>query len=294
MTVPLLHVLGGGRTARSITRVLFERGAVRVGQVCNRSLDSARKAVEFIGAGQPVESHNLGISDGWLMVGLPDGVIEGTIAVLAEGHTQRPQLAFHLSGLVSSKALEPLGCKVASVHPLKAFSDPERAAASFAGTWCAAEGEDSALVALRSVFERVDARWVEFTPRDKAAWHAATVAASNFLVTVNALARELATVAGMAEADAAGMLHDLQQGTLGNLTEQPAARALTGPFERGDLPACQRLHAAAHQGLTPDSAALFDRLALATQKLARSKRGDRPDDEELARLFAGGRPDSKR
>jgi predicted short-subunit dehydrogenase-like oxidoreductase (DUF2520 family) len=286
MNVPLIHILGGGRTARSIARVLGECGAVRVGQVCNRSLDSARAAVEFIGAGQPVESFDAGLSTGWLMVGLPDGMIEEAIAVLAEGLTARPRLAFHLSGSVPSTVLEPLGCKVASVHPLKAFSDPEQASASFAGTWCATEGECPALADLRPVFEQAEARWVEFKPQNKAAWHAATVAASNFLVTVNALARELAELAGMEQADAARLLSDLQQGTLGNLAEQPAVRALTGPFERGDLSACRRLHAAVHDGLSPTSAALFDHLAQATLALAREKRGDRPDDDELERLFS--------
>ncbi len=294
MTAPLLHVLGGGRAAQSLARVFLEREAVRIGQVCNRSLGSARKAVDFIGAGQPMESLNAGVSDGWLMVGLPDGVIEESVAALAEEFAERPQLAFHLSGSVSSKVLEPLGCQVASVHPLKAFSHPERAVASFAGTWCVAEGGEAALVALRAVFERVDARWVEFMPRDKAAWHAATIAASNFLVTINALARELAAVAGMAENDAARILLDLQRGTLTNLIEKPAAQALTGPLERSDLPACRRLHATVHEGVSPTAAALFDRLSEATLDLARVKRGDRPSDDELARLFAGGRPDSKR
>ena len=294
MTAPLLHVLGGGRTAQSLARVLLEREAVRIGQVCNRSLGSARTAVKFIGAGQPVEGFDAGLSDGWLMVGLPDGKIEETVAAMAEGLAQRPQLAFHLSGSMPSTVLEPLGCKVASAHPLKAFSDPEQAAASFAGTWCAAEGERPALDALRPVFEQAGARWVEFQPQDKAAWHAATVAASNFLVTVNSLARDLAELAGMEQADAARLLHDLQKGTLANLSEQSPAHALTGPFERGDLSACRRLHAAVHDGLSPASSSLFDRLAQATLALAREKRGERADDEELERLFSADRFGSDR
>ncbi len=285
MTAPLVHILGCGRTARTIARLMVDCRAIRVGQVLNRSKDSAMEAVEFIGDGEPVEAFDGSLADGWLLIGLPDGRIGETVADLIGTCSEPAQLAFHLSGSVPSEILQPLGTSIASVHPLKAFSDPQQSIASFSGTWCAAEGEQSALDRLQPIFEAIGARWVTFRPKDKAAWHAATVAASNFLVTVNAQARELARLAGMETADATRLMYDLQRGTLDNLAEQSAAKALTGPFERGDLPACRRLHGAAHGGLPPASAALFDHLALATLALAREKRGERPDDDELERLF---------
>lgn len=287
MTAPLIHILGAGRTARSIARVLGKRDVIRVGQVCNRSLESARDAVEFIGAGRPVDRFDAALSEGWLMVGPPDGSIEETMVFLAEQIPQRPQMAFHLSGSMPSSVLAPVGERIASVHPLRAFSDPAAAVAGFAGTWCVAEGEQGALAELRAVFERAQARWIEFQARDKAAWHAATVAASNFLVVIQALARRLALQAGMADEDAARLLTDLQSGTLALLKDKPVADVLTGPFERGDEVACRRLHDAVHQLPRRGDQELFDALARAAVRLAGEKRGSLESDRAVVELFAG-------
>ncbi len=278
---PLLHVLGCGRAARSIVRCLLAAEVIRVGQIANRSVDSAREAVAFIGAGQAVAELDRQINGDWLMLGLPDGQLQAAQLPLP-GH---PDLAFHLSGSVSSAVLSGLGKRVASVHPVRAFADPTRAAARFSGTWCVAEGDDSAVDALQPVFAAAGARWLAFKPADKVSWHAATVVASNFLVTVQALARELAAAAGLPESQAAEILGDLQAGTLESLVERRPEQALTGPIERADIHACQRLQAAVAR-LGDDQTALFSALAEGTLNLARSARGPRPEDDVLRKLFS--------
>lgn len=277
---PRLHILGCGRAARAIGRRLFQADVIRVGQVANRSLDSARSAVDFIGAGQAVAELDRRIDDDWLMLGLPDGQLHNQPAVLAG----RPELAFHLSGSVPSAVLSGLAQQVASVHPVRAFADPVLACERFSGTWCVAEGDAPALVALQPVFEAAGARWLSFKTTDKASWHAATVVASNFLITIQALARELAAAAGLPEPLAAEILGDLQSATLGSLEQRRPEEALTGPIERADLPACQRLLAAAER-LGSDQGRLFSSLAGGTLNLARSGRGPRPEDDALQQLF---------
>jgi len=286
VTAPRLHIIGCGRAARSIVRVLHASSAVRVGQVVNQSLASAAEAVELIGAGEPAESLEASLADDWLMLGLPDGQLAEAAEGLAGRLSTGPALVFHLSGSVSSSVLSPLGECRAAVHPLRAFSDPEWAATHFGGTWCVAEGSSSALQALAPVFESGGGRFVTFAPTDKAAWHAATVAASNFLVVINSLARELAVQAGVDEDDARHMLADLQKGTLASLAEMPATQALTGPFERADLAACRRLHGAVHDLLDTSRSALFDALARATVELAQDKRGMREADGELLKMLS--------
>jgi len=281
-----VHILGCGRTARSLARVLHESGAVRIGQVVNRTLASSTEAVEFIGSGTPADSLEGSLAGDWLMMGLPDGELAEAAERLAERLSAEPALVFHLSGSVPSEVLSPLGKCRASVHPLRAFSDPEWAVANFGDTWCVAEGSASALAALGPVFECGGARFVTFAPADKAAWHAATVAASNFLVVINSLARELAVKAGVDEEDARRMLADLQKGTLASLAEMPATQALTGPFERADLAACRRLHGAVHGALDASRSALFDALAHATVELAKDKRGRREADGELLTMLS--------
>lgn len=277
-------MLGCGRAARVVARRLIGTGLVRPGLVVNRSVESATRAAEFIGAGEPAGKLDERVADGWLMLGLPDGVLAESPEALGRACPVAPELAFHLSGSVEASALRVIGARCAAVHPVRAFADPDSALTRFEGTWCVAEGEADALEHLRPAFEAAGGRWLAFDARDKAAWHAATVAASNFLVTIQDLARELADRAGLPEARAAEVLCDLQQGVLDSLRERPPLQALTGPIERGDEAACRRLARAA-AGLDPEHARLFSELGRATLILAREKRGERDSDESLRRLF---------
>jgi len=285
---PRLHVLGCGRAARAVTRRLLATGSLRAGLIVNRTLDSARGAVEFIGDGEAAERLDDRVSGGWLMLGLPDGLLAERSAELKASCPVAPALAFHLSGSVEAAALAPLEAPYAAVHPVRAFAEPERASAHFGGTWCVAEGDEPAMRRLRPVFEAAGARWLAFGARDKPAWHAATVAASNFLVTLQRLARDLAAQAGLSESQAAEVLCDLQQGMLDTLRERSPRAALTGPIERGDEAACRRLASAA-AGLDATQAELFRTLARGTLVLARQKRGERETDEAIAALFSSTR-----
>jgi len=284
-SVPRLHVLGCGRAASALARRLLDTGLLRPGLVVNRSLESARRAVAFIGAGQAAENLDRRVAGGWLMLGLPDGVLDTTLPALLTQLPAAPALAFHLSGSVEASVLRSAATAVAAVHPVRAFSDPGYACEHFAGTWCVAEGDERALSSLCPVFEAAGGRWLAFHARDKAAWHAATVAASNFLVTIQALARQLADRAGLTEAQSAEVLCDLQQGTLDLLRQGSPRQVLTGPIERGDEAACRRLMSPV-SGLEVEQARLFSALGRATLDLARTKRGGRAGDASIEAMFS--------
>ncbi len=281
-SLPTLHVLGCGRAAQAIARSLHQVGAVEIGQVCNRSLGSARAAVAFIGSGTPVEFMDQAVTGGWLLLGLADDDLAAGAVGLSHRMPGQPELAFHLSGSTPAAVLEPLAAPVAAVHPVRAFADPQTAAERFSGTWCVAEGQALALERLKPAFEAAGARWLALGAGDKALYHAATVAASNFLVTLTDLARRLAEAGGLAEPQARELIASLQRSTLDNLEQQSTESALTGPVERNDLEACrqqlERLVAA-----LPGDAPAFRAMALATVALAERKDGD--ERQALRKLF---------
>lgn len=284
-STPALHVLGCGRAGRAVARCLAAGGHVCPGRIVNRHRERAQEAASFTG-GEAADSFQGLEAGGWLMLGLPDGVLaDETFELERLIGDWRPALVFHLSGSVPASVLALEDVPFASVHPVRAFADPRAAARRFRGTWCVAEGQPAALDRLGPAFEAAGARWLPFEARDKAAWHAATVAASNYLVTIQALAGRLADRAGLSEGQAREVLCDLQQGTLDQLRERPPGDVLTGPIERGDAAACQRLVRAA-EALDAAQAALFFDLGRATLALARAKRGDRDTDADLAALFS--------
>jgi predicted short-subunit dehydrogenase-like oxidoreductase (DUF2520 family) len=280
MSLPVLHVLGCGRAARVIARWLKVREQVEIGQICNRSLASAEQAVAFIGAGEAVKQMDQRLTGGWLLLGLPDGELAPMALGLSCRMPGQPELSFHLSGSMPGALLEPLGAPAASVHPARAFANPSAALADMPGTWLVAEGQALALARLAPAFEAAGGRWLQIGGNGKRLYHAATVVASNYLVTLSDLARELALAAGLDAETGAQLLGDLQRGTLANLDGRSAQEALTGPIERGDAAAMMHLLEAV-DALSPERARLFRALGLATLELAIEKRGTRPGDEAL-------------
>lgn len=283
---PVLHIAGCGRTARVIARCLRVAGRVRVGEVANRSVESAKRAVDFIGEGRAAAGPIHPRDGDWLLIGTPDGAIGEAVRSLAAAGGHPPELAFHLSGAVGSGVLRPLGCAAASVHPLRAFADPDQAAEAFPGTWCVMEGDEKALARLEPVFAAAHARTMRLGQGDKCLYHAATVAASNFLVTLNDFATVLAGDAGLDPARSRELLCDLQAGTLDNIRALGAESALTGPIERGDVAACRALL----EALPEDRRPLFRALGEATVRLARRRDPGNAKWDRLEKLFSGTHP----
>lgn len=170
-----------------------------------------------------------------------------------------------LVGHVSASApLAALGAREGfSLHPLLSVVGE---GASFAGAAAAVAGTTPrALAMARELATALGMRAWEIDDSQRALYHAAASAASNYLVTLEGMAERLAAEAGL-ERDA---LVPLVRGTVENWASLGAARALTGPIARGDraTAAAQRdaVNAAA-----PDLIPLWDALASATEALAAS------------------------
>ncbi len=291
--VPTLHVLGAGRTARTLVRLGREAGVWTVGQVCNRRPERARAAVDWIGEGVARERFEPLAGGDWLMIGLPDSVIGDRAA---QGVPGRPGLAFHLSGAEPASLLDGLAEAVASVHPVCAFADPERAVSAFPGSYAVGEGDPAALDRVLPAFEAMGARTLRFQPDNKRLYHASMIAASNFLCTLDALALDLAEAAGLSAEQALPLIATLQSGALGTIAEQGPIRALTGPIERGDSATCAtlveqvRAHGASDEAFRARVEPLLMALGRATIELARRKHlrepADGPDLAAVETAFA--------
>ena len=277
-----LHIVGCGRVGQSLARLWADAGTFSIGRVVNRSVASARRAVDFIGQGSAVESLGAVAAGDWLMLAVPDSRLEATVETIAgtiagtiaesiartNGHA-RPGLVFHVSGAEPAEILRPIGSPAASVHPVCPFSDPARAIETFPGSYALGEGDDEALDRLLPAFAGIGAETMRFSPIDKRRYHAATVAASNFLNVLDDLALSLAESAGLAPDQALRVIVALQRAGLANIERAGPVLSLTGPMERGDRAVCQRL--ADTPGVAESD--LFMALARAAVDLAERKHG---------------------
>jgi predicted short-subunit dehydrogenase-like oxidoreductase (DUF2520 family) len=178
----------------------------------------------------------------------------------------------HVSGATPLTALAGAGREAFGLHPLQTFAGGEGLDA-FEGVGCAIAGTSpEALEVARNLAERLGMTPIEISDAERAAYHAAASIASNFLVTLQAAAEELAAGAGIEPGDARVLLGPLVRSTVDNWVERGPAGALTGPVARGDDATVERQReaVAAH---APHLLWLFDELVRCTRALAADPAG---------------------
>ena len=212
-------VIGSGRVGSAIAARLSERGVA------------------------------LGENGALVVICVPDDAIETVAAGIPVG----PWVA-HVSGATSLDALEPHRRRFA-LHPLQTFTRA-RGPEQLDGAWGAVTAEtDEARAAGFSLAETLGLRPFELADAARPLYHAGAAIASNYLVTLHAVAADLFRAAG-APPDA---LVPLMQRTIENGFE------LTGPIERGDWETVEA-HRRAIREARPELEPLYDVLAEATAR----------------------------
>lgn len=268
-----LSIVGTGRVGRTLGRLAVASGKWQVVDCLARRHASALEALAFIGQGRAVdELRDLAAAD-LLLLSVPDDAIASVAQALLDNDVVRPGcVVFHASGAAEAEVLAPLraaGAHVASLHPAFSFADPARAVEQFAGTMCALEGDAAACVALQDFAAAIGARPFALAPGGKAAYHAALSVASNYLVTLTDMARQLARQGGVDEQLLPALLGPLMQGSLANVLSMGPQAALTGPIVRGDVATVARHLAVLPANWQPAYRALGERtVALAGERLS--------------------------
>lgn len=267
-----LNIIGAGKLGRTLGRLAVASGKYRLQDCVARSVASAQTAVDFIGAGRACSRLAEVRPAALTLLAVPDDAIAATAHALADsGVVLSGAVVFHASGAAEAELLAPLraaGAHIASLHPAFSFADPARAVAQFAGTLCALEGDAAALPLLRELAAAIGAQPFALAPGGKAAYHAALSVASNYLVTLADIARQLALQGGVDAALLPALLGPLMQGSLANALALGPQAALTGPIVRGDAATVARHLAVLPAELQPVYRALGERtVALAGERL---------------------------
>src|SRR5438128_779566 len=204
----------------------------------NRSSASSSATLDFIGAGR--------VAAGWqelrhadvTMLSVPDDQIAPVCAALAQhGHALPGTVVFHCSGALSSLVLQAAtvqGAAVASLHPVRSFAQAGEVAQHFAGTICGLEGDPLAVQMLKQALAAIGAQTISLEAGSKTLYHAASVFACNYLVTLMDVALQAYVAAGISEDMARQLAEPLVRGTVDNIFKLGPAQALSGPIARGD------------------------------------------------------------
>ena len=271
---PTVAVVGCGTVGTAIGK-LFKDSGYRISGVATSNLETARKAAGLTGA-ERFSDCPWEVTGGAdiVFITTPDDLIESTCMSISEHKGfDKDVVVIHCSGALSSDILSTAranGAVVATIHPLQSFASVDQAVGLLLGSFCVIEGDESALPIVRQMVKDLGGILLEITAEKKILYHAAAVAASNYLVTLIHLALELNEAAGLATDTSFNALLPLIRGTLSNIGAKGIPAALTGPIARGDV-ATVSAHLNAIEKDAPELLQIYRCLGLYTVDLAKAK-----------------------
>jgi len=237
--VKTLNVIGCGRVGKTLARLWSDENVFLVRCILNRSRESGLRAVEFVGAGRASEDYEQLEPADLVMISAPDDAIPRCCEQLARTEVlQSGAIVFHCSGPLPSTVLEPARKRnawIASAHPVKSFAEPHVAIETFAGTFCALEGDPQACEVLRDALQRCGAIPFSVAPESKMIYHAATVFVCNYLTALMEVGLRCFEKAGVPRETAVKVAEPLVRETVENVVKLGPIRALTGPIARGEV-----------------------------------------------------------
>jgi len=260
---------------RACGRLWARTRVFQIQDVLTRSRESAGEGVKFIGAGHAVSRlDEMRPADIWMIATRDDAIVPSCVTLAASGKIIPDDIVFHVSGATPSSDLGPVkqkGALIASVHPIKTFTDAEAAAQTFRGTFCSAEGDAEALAVLRPAFERIGAKVFDIAAALKPVYHSGGVFACNYLVALIEVALRAHEIAGIPRSASLKALEPMVRETVDAIFDKDPAQALTGPISRGDVATVKRQFTMV-RGWDPDIGELYRGLGLIAVALAESDR----------------------
>ena len=235
---PTITIVGPGRLGTALALALHQNGFT-VSEIIGRdepaSRSRTRSLARRVGArATTVAGARLDCDILWICV--QDAAIQSCARTLSQKQADwKHKIIFHSSGALTSDELEVLkqrGAATASLHPMMTFvsgAHPSLAGVTFAG-----EGDSRALRTAKRIVSRVGGTFVAIEKRAKPMYHAWGAFGSPLLVSLLALAEEVAAVAGLPAKQARKTIAPMLRRTVENYVEHGPVAAFSGPLVRGD------------------------------------------------------------
>jgi predicted short-subunit dehydrogenase-like oxidoreductase (DUF2520 family) len=235
---PQVAIVGAGSLANFLAPDLRKSGYT-ITEIISResphSLLNARRLARKVGA-RAVTAKNTALDATLLWFCVTDREIRAAAAGLADRARGKVQFAFHSSGALTSRELDPLrksGIAVASVHPLMTFvpgGHPLLTGAPFA-----VEGDVVATRMARRVVRDLGGDCFLLPAKSNAAYHTWATMTSPLLLAFLVTLEDAAVVAGLTREDARRKSLPIIRQTLENYSRLGPQNSFSGPIIRGDV-----------------------------------------------------------
>jgi len=235
-----IALIGPGRVGCAVSKRLHLAG-YPITAIISRNCQRAEDARLYIGCNQAQISEQLTATAtaGIILLAVPDDHIESTASKLQDSyHLSEQTTLIHFSGLHSAEIMRQKSSPVMllSLHPLLPFADREIAFANLRLCPCAIEANTPQALALaEELVTAIGGSPFTLDRQKKPLYHAAASIASNYLVTLLAVARDLLISCGIERDKAIPTLLPLIQTSLDNVKDLGPEQGLSGPIVRGDI-----------------------------------------------------------
>ena len=280
-----LSLIGCGKVGTALALLWHRQKILRVHQIVTRSKGTAAQAAEKIGSGEICHSiDDLSHAD-IIFLAVPDREIRPVCEKLACLKRFAHSTIFHTSGSVDAKPLEKVSPNFASIHPLLSFACLNFVIDNFYGTYCTIRGSASGIKMLAPIFQAIGAKTIILDRLDTALYHTGAVLASNYVLTLIALASDCLITAGSPEEAAKPMLLPLIQSVLAQAKQSDQiASVLTGPISRTDRQTIDS-HLEAIKEKLPTLMSVYKQLGRHTLDLAKQQNPQVTDYQILRQLL---------
>ena len=278
-----IGIIGAGKVGVSVGRYLKDNN-IQIAGFYDVDCDNAAFAAQFTNTDCFSDLEKLVRMRDTLFITTPDAVI-GSVwdCIIKNNRSVQNKIVCHFSGALSSDVFtdsQSTGASVCSIHPMLAFSDKLTSYRIPANTFFALEGDETAVSALKSLFENLGNTVCRIDKSKKSLYHTAASVLSNELVALLDMGYSLLEQCGFSRDKAVRATQNLVLGNVNSVLENGCVNALTGPVERNDLQTVKK-HV---ESLKGEDRQIYILLAKRLVNLAKAKNEDR-DYSELSEFL---------
>ena len=248
-------IVGPGKLGQAMGRLLLDAG-VPVKLVAARQLARARKAVKFIGGGNPLSLSDRQLADAdVILITTSDTSIGPVARKLASCRKDwSGRVVLHTCGSLPASILDAFkerGAAVGSLHPYQTIPSPPAGVRNLSGCFWAVEGDRQATGVARQWVKMLSGTPFDLCPEAKPLYHLSAFLVCPTEVTLMDCSERLLQQAGVPKKIIRPMLGRFVSETVRNFVEFGGRKSLTGPAVRGDWATLQR-HIAELQRFAPE------------------------------------------
>lgn len=269
-----IGIIGAGKVGVSVGRYLKDNN-IQIAGFYDINCENAAFAAQFTQTDCFSNLEELVKLSDTLFITTPDGVI-GSVwdCIIKNKLSVKNKIVCHFSGALSSDVFtdsQSTGAGVCSIHPMLAFSNKLTSYRIPANTFFAVEGEETAVSAVKSLFESLGNTVCVIDKSKKSLYHTAASVLSNEIIAVLDWGYSLLGECGFSRDEAVRATQNLVLGNVKSVLEKGCINALTGPVERNDLQTVKK-HVDSLQG---EDRQIYILLAKRLVKIAKAKNGDK-------------------